>query len=205
MMMVFTGCQSNLELQAELITSSIDADIKGIVTDEYLENSGWTREQALEERDNFARAMVENLQYTYGFSEVPEPSVTEQMMPFYRGLLLEFEYTVTNAVENEDGSVTATITYKPFALGKVLDEIAYPFYDQITSSEANDPAKLDEELFGLFESAIVDFMENPQFAEEISMEITVYTYDDEELDYGWELSDNYYGDFAYSIIDLNLE
>ncbi len=203
MISMFTACTSELDEKVELITGSIDSDVKGVITDDYLYSAGYNEEEALADRTTLIEDLVHNTLYYYGYSETVDLAEIEKIAPLYEELFENFEYTVKDAVIDEEGNVTATIAYKPFAIESALTEIANPFYDQVTAEEAGDLVKVDAELYGLFETELKKFLEEPKYEDEITVDITVYVYPveaDSEYDFGWELSDEYYGEFFYGII-----
>lgn len=204
MAMSLMACSSKAEDYSELITGSVDLDIKSSLTNVYLEDSGMTEAQAWGERDDVCFALVDYMLYIYGFAETADTAIVSEYIPLYIDILKQFEYTASEPVENDDGSVTVTLTYQTISLGDALDEVAYPFYDQLPEqgelTYEEYAAQQDELLFAELLVVTEDFAQDVQFGDEMSMDITVSTDDNY-----WTLSDNYYSEFVYSIIDLNMD
>lgn len=200
-----SGCSSNVEQMTSLLKGSIDSDVKGIISDQYIEETGWQVYDIVRERDEIRYDLAEILHIIYGVSGEPNRIIIEEIMPYYETLLQKFEYEIVESVENEDGSVLVTIKYRPFLLGVELDKVAFPFYEEMPeqgSMSYNGYVNIqDHTLFPLLYEVIEDFTENVVLGEEMTMDIKVYvTYND-----SWSLSNIYYDEFLPSIIDLNLE
>ena len=87
----------------------------------------------------------------------------------YANILSQFEYTMSELEEVEDGKCKATITYKPFALGDALDDTAMSFYEQNEQERLEGEHQVtrmfDDELFRLLADKAGEFAEDVKYSE----------------------------------------
>ena len=215
MVMCLAGCDTDKSTAKQLLEGTINNTIKGKVSKTYMDiNGGVASFDPANERNELQYEMVKYLQAAYAY-EKPDDldrGTTSSFGEVYEEILKNFEYEMSDLEKIGKGRYKATITYKPFALGDVLDPVAMEFYeeaDKELEEEAKNPplvkidtgfSYIDRRLFQLLLEKTNEFAKDIKYSEEISTDVVITV-----TDSFWTLSDSYYYDFITSIIDLNLD